>query len=289
MVDKLEYILFIGFSKLFKLFGLRLSRKFAFILAFVFYYIIPIRRETVLENLKIAFPEYSQKKIKEISFQCYLNFAISLVEILYAPYMSDSDIKSAVKCNNLDFILKKYEEDHGVILLSAHFGNWEYMALSMGYQLNKSLAVVIKSQRNKYVTNWLNKMRITWGNRIVPLGISIRQIYKELKDKNIVAMVADQRGPEDGIRVDFFNRKTAAYPGPAMLSLKTKAPILYGIAIRQPDYSYVTEFVEISQDNLPEADEEKVIELSRRHMAYLEKIVREYPEQWLWMHKRWKY
>jgi len=102
-------------------------------------------------------------------------------------------------------------------------------------------------------------------------------------------MVADQRGPREGVKVKFFNKDVSVYTGPAALALKTKAPILYGISVRQKDYKYKTELVEISKDNLPDDDEEKIIELSQRHTAYLEKVIRENPEQWLWMHDRWKY
>ncbi len=77
--------------------------------------------------------------------------------------------------------------------------------------------------------------------------------------------------------------------GPLKLELKTGAPILYGIPVRQKDYSYKTVIHEISKDNLPEDDEQKIIELSQRHTTYLESFIREHPEQWLWMHKRWKH
>jgi KDO2-lipid IV(A) lauroyltransferase len=150
-------------------------------------------------------------------------------------------------------------------------------------------SVVVKDQRNVLVNRWMNKYRTKWGNKIVPLGISIRQIYKTLKEKKIVAMVADQRGARDGIRVNFFGRKASVYAGPAMLALKTQTPILYGIAIRQPDYSYTSEFVEIQTKDLTGSDDEKIIELSQRLTDYLEDIIRRNPEQWLWMHKRWKY
>jgi KDO2-lipid IV(A) lauroyltransferase len=177
----------------------------------------------------------------------------------------------------------------GVILLSAHFGNWEYVAASASLQVDLPFHVVVKPQRNPYVTNWLNKMRTKWNNKVISLGISIREIYKNLKEKNLIAMVADQRGPYEGIRVNFFGIKTAVYSGTAALALKTKAPIIYGITVRQPDYSYNVVLEEISMENLPENEEDRIIELSQRHTSYLEKFIRQYPEQWLWMHKRWKY
>jgi len=289
MKNIFEYILFLSFSKFFQLLGLNLSRKFSFLIAALFYYIIPIRKKTVLENLHNAFPDYDEKKIKNIAFGSYKSFAIALAEILYMPAMSKEDIKKQVDCNNMELIREKYEENNGVILLSAHFGNWEYMATSVAAQLNISLSVVIKPQRNPYVTNWMNKARTRWNNEIVPLGISIKQTYQTLKDKKIVAMVADQRGPEESIKINFFGKNLSVHTGPAALALKTGAPVLYGISVRQDDCSYKSVMTEISKENLPESNEEKIIELSQRHMTYLEGYIREYPEQWLWMHKRWKH
>ena len=289
MKNIFEYILFLSFSKFFQLLGLNLSRKFSFLIAALFYYIIPIRKKTVLENLHNAFPDYDEKKIKNIAFGSYKSFAIALAEILYMPALSKEDIKKQVVCNNMELIREKYEENNGVILLSAHFGNWEYMATSIAAQLNISVSVVIKQQRNPYVTNWMNKARTRWNNEIVPLGISIKQTYQTLKDKKIVAMVADQRGPEESIKINFFGRNLSVHTGPAALSLKTGAPVLYGISVRQDDYSYKSVMTEISKENLPESNEEKIKELSQRHMTYLEGYIRKYPEQWLWMHKRWKH
>ncbi len=289
MSDKIEYFIFVFFSHLFKVTGLKTARRISILLAFIFFYIIPIRKETTIDNLHKAFPEYSKDKIKKIAYGSYKSLAIALIEILYIPWMTGEQAGNAVRCRNLEFVKKKYEEKKGLLLVSAHFGNWEYMAVSMGMQIGVPLYVVVKPQSNAYVTNWLDNMRIMWGNKIVPLGISIRQIYKELKEKNIIAMVADQRGPAEGIRVDFFGMKTSVYPGPAILALKTGSPILYGIAVRQPDNSYETEFYEISMDNLPDKDEEKVIALNQRMFDYLESFARKYPEQWLWQHKRWKY
>jgi KDO2-lipid IV(A) lauroyltransferase len=251
--------------------------------------LIPIRKKTTIENLTNAFPEYSPGKIKQIAFGSYKSFAIALIEILSVPWMNKDDIINSVKCSNINLVKEKYNENKGVILLTAHYGNWEFLALSIGLQADISFAVVVKAQRNTYVSDWLNKMRCKWGNNVVPLGISIRQIYKELKNKNVVAMVADQRGPFDGVRVNFFDRRTSVYSGPAVLALKTKAPILYAISVRQPDSSYVCEFFEIKINDLPDNEEDKIVELNQRMTDFLESYIRKHPEQWLWMHKRWKY
>jgi Kdo2-lipid IVA lauroyltransferase/acyltransferase len=289
MQDKIEYFLFISLSRIIRFIGLSLSRRLSFLLAAFFYYIVPIRKKTVFENLQKAFPEYSKSKIKEISFGSYKSFCITLVEILYLPSMSKSELQSSVIYTDIPLIREKYNEGKGVIFLGAHFGNWEYIALTVAVQLGIPITVIVKSQRNTLVTNWLDNMRIKWGNKIVPLGISIRQVYKELKEKRIVAMVADQRGPSDGIRINFMGRKASVFAGPALLALKTGAPIMFGVTIRQPDFSYKTAVEVISLDDLPEEEELKIAELSQRHASVLEKYIKQFPEQWFWMHKRWKY
>jgi KDO2-lipid IV(A) lauroyltransferase len=284
-----EYIIFIFFSYLVRISGLRIARRFSYLLAVFFFYLIPIRKKTVITNLAHSFPDYSRNRIKEIAFSCYKSFSITLIELLAIPWLSRDQMMKMIECRNTDLIVDRYSENKGVILLSAHFGNWEYIALSVSLQIGLPFSVVVKPQRNPYVTKWLENVRTKWINKIIPSGISIRQVYKELIDKNIVAMVADQRGPKEGIKMDFMGRPAYFFSGPAMLALKTGAPLLYGIPIRQKDYSYKAEIYEVSKDNLPEDEEEKIVELTRRQKEYLEKIINQYPEQWFWMHKRWKY
>ena len=250
---------------------------------------IPIRKEVTIDNLTNAFPELNKKQIRKIAFGAYRSFAITLVEILFTPSISKKQMINEVKCNNIELISQRYNEGNGVILLSAHFGNWEYIANSIALQSDKNFTVIVKPLRNNFVSDWMNKMRTKWNNDVVFLGVSIRQIYNVLREKNIVALVADQRGPEDSIKIDFFGRKTSVLVGPAALALKTGAPIIYGISIRQKDYSYKVDLIEISTDNLPDDNNDKIEELSKRHIKYLESVIKQYPEQWLWMHNRWKH
>ena len=289
MKNIIEYILFLSLSYLCRLLGLSLSRKFASLISIFFFYLLPIRKDVVFDNLKLAFPELSSNQIKKLAYGTYKNFAITLVEILYLPWTSDEQIKNVVNFKDLDLIDKREKEGNGVILLSGHFGNWEYCAISVGAQLNKKLSVIVKPQRNNFVNDWMNRARTRWTNEVVPLGASIRNVYAVLMKKGIVAMVADQRGPEEGIKLEFFGRKTSVYTGPAVLSLKMNVPIIYGFTIRQPDFSYRCNVVEISRENLPYNYDEKVKVLSERILRYLEDVIRKNPEQWFWMHKRWKH
>lgn len=289
MKNRLEYIIFIAFSYFFRLLGIYLSRRFAVVIAVVFFYIIPIRKSVTIKNLAHAFPELSRSEINKIAFSAYKSFAVTLAEILITPSVSKEMMAEFILCENTELIQEKHNEGKGVILLSAHFANWEYLANSMAIQSRKKFTVIVKPLRNELVSNWMNAMRTRWINDVVNLGVSIRQIFAALKNKDIVAMVADQRGPEDSIKLNFFGRKTSVLVGPAALALKTGAPIIYGIAVRQKDFSYHLKLEEISTENLPSDFNESIEELSRRHLSYLESMIKKHPEQWLWMHNRWRH
>jgi KDO2-lipid IV(A) lauroyltransferase len=259
------------------------------LIAFLFFYLIPIRKKVVIENLSIAFPGNDLRTNKRLAFSIYRSFAITLAEILYLPYMKREDLIAAVECSNRELIIQKFNEGKGVILLSSHFGNWEFIAVSVAMQIKIPFSVIVKPLRNNLVYRWMNNARTRFGNEVVPLGISIRKTYQALKEKKIVAMVADQRGPREGVKVNFFGRKVSVYSGPAALALKTGAPIICGIPVRGKNYKYNAELSEISQNNLPEGEEEKITEICQRYTTYLESVIRKNPEQWLWMHRRWKY
>ncbi len=289
MKSKLEYFLLISFQKFFGLIGLQNARQLNSVVAFVFYYLIPVRKKTVFNNLRLAFPNWEESKIKKTAWENYKSIAVTFIEILLLENLSTYELTNAVNCPNKNLIVNKFNEGNGVILLSAHFGNWEFVALSVAQQIGIPFSVIIKPQSNKFVSDRMNKYRTKWGNKIVPLGMSVRTIYQELKAKNIVAMVADQRGPADGMRVNLFGIQSATYDGPATLAVKTGAPMIYGISIRQPDYSYLLVLEEVDMSNLPLKEEEKIKEITQRHTSILERIIRQYPEQWFWMHNRWKY
>ena len=289
MQNRIEYILFISLSYFFRITGLKFSRKFSSVIAFIFYHFIPIRKKVVFDNLKHAFPDYSGDKIEEIAYGSYRSFCLALAEILYMPWLSEDELKNIMVCKNRNFILERLSEGNGVILLSAHFGNWEYLATSVAAQINQKFYVVVKPQRNPYVDEWMNRARTRWTNEVVPLGVSIRQIFSVLLNKGIVAMVADQRGPKESIKLEFFGRLTSVYTGPAVLSLKTNSPIIYGISTRRKDLNYDVDLIEVDRSNLPENQDDKIKVLSERMIKVLEDIISKNPEQWLWMHKRWKH
>lgn len=287
--NKIEFFFFIFFSKIFKVIGLRGTRKFAKLLGSFIYYIIPIRKKIVIENLTSAFPEKGKKEIEWIARRNYQNIFLTFFEFMYYPNSNREEIKSMLKVSNLDFMKNKMEEGKGMIFLTGHFGNWEIAALAGALLMKHPFHVLAKPQRNPYITKWWKNTREMFGNKEIWLGVSIRQIFEVLKSGGILGVVGDQRGPMESPRVNFFGRQTAFYTGIAAIILKVKCNVIMGAIIRQSDFSYKTEIEELVIDDLCKNQNDQVKEITQKYISFLEKHIRNYPEQYFWMHKIWKY
>ncbi len=288
--NKLEYYVFLFFVWFIKKIGTKRIRYLAKFLAILFYYVLRIRRKVVIKNLIKAFPFYDSKKIKQIAFNNYYSAALTFLEAMNIPNLTEEELKEMVNIHNVEVLTEAINANKGVFLLTAHFGNWEISAASAAAQIKIPFYVLAKPQRNKYVSDWMDSMRSKFGNKVITLGTNVKEIYKVILNKGIVGVVGDQRGPkEGGVRVDFFGQSTSTYPGTAAISLKLKAKIIVAITYRRPDYKYdcVLEEIELPE-NITDTNE-AIKEINQRYMSILEKFINLYPEQWFWMHNIWKY
>ncbi len=288
--NKFEFSIWIFFTKVVHTIGIKRIPVLSKILTVIFFYIIPIRKSTVISNLTKAFPEKSKSEIKKIAFNNFLSVGITFMEIMAFQKMTEEEILSLSKIDNLEKVKSIVDSEKGSILLTAHLGNWELGALTMGLTLQRQINVLVKKQRNRLVADWMSEIREKFSNKEIPLGASIRELYKTLIQGGVVGIVGDQRGKrEDGVVVNFFNQPTVTFQGFAALAIKNKVPILVVLNIRKPSGKYIISVEEISYENLPENLSDQLQELNQRYMTILENKIREAPEQWLWMHNIWKY
>jgi len=285
----LEYALFSLFSKIFCLAGFKRAHKFAPFLTFIFHDLLKLRRNVVMKNLAIAFPELTEDERKALCRRCYTSSAKTFIEIMALPALEYEEIESWITTECIEEIREFHARGKGLILLTAHFGNWEIGALGIARKLGVPIATLAQPQRNGYITEWMEKRRTMWGNKVYKTGHAAMTLYKALRNGEIIGVVGDQRGPEDGLRVPFFGRMSAVNEGTAALGIRAGSPIVMVLIIRENDGSYHLQIREIPYDDLPEAMSDKVAEITRRHTAVLEEFIRKYPDQWFWMHNRWKY
>ena len=289
MRDRLEFILFSFFGFVIRLMPLPLVQSFGRFLGSFAYLVFQERRTIAIDNLVHAFPGKGRKEIKKIALGAFRNYGISISEFLWFPKLTPQRLRKFVRYLNVDVIGQAYEKGKGVILMSGHFGNWELFVLSTAHFSGYPLTAIVQNQRNRYVNEVINRYRCVWGNSVVPMELSVREVLRKLSEGQAVAMLADQSAPKEGLFVSYFGRPAATHRGPAIFSLRTGAPILMEFLIRKENGKYEAILEEVRKDDLDGYNEENVAELTRRHVALLEKYVRMYPDQWLWMHRRWKH
>jgi len=252
-------------------------------------YGLRIRRSVTLDNLRHAFPELDEKARRSIARGAYRNYGVALAEMLWSAHAPETKLRSLVVPVRLELLTDAYARGKGVVLLSAHFGCWELIATSLVHFIPGTLKVIAQTQRNRRVDEYINRGRMRFGTVLVPMPQAPREVLTTLKAGGVVAMLGDQSGASESPYVRFFGRPAATHRGPAVFALKSGAPLVVYFFVRQPGGFYEAHFEEVDRSNLTGTLEEQILELTQRHVALLEHYIRQYPDYWLWMHKRWKH
>ncbi len=286
---KIEFFFFNSFAKIFKLIGLRRTRQSTRILSYFLYYAVPVRKKVVLSNLKSAFPGLNDNELNRLARKNYQNILITFFELMILPFCSEKEIESEISIDNVDLITEIIGQKDPAIILTGHFGGWEFCMSSITLKLGREFSLLAQPQSNPLVSDYVMKAREKFGNKIILSGISVRKIYETIKKGGLIGVAGDQRGHYEGPRFSFFGRPTALYTGTASIALKMDCPVIMAAFERQKDFSYKMHLEELDMNNLPEDQEAKLAELTQRYITFLEKHIKKNPEQYFWMHKIWKY
>jgi KDO2-lipid IV(A) lauroyltransferase len=246
-----------------------------------------IRRIVTIDNLQRAFPELSPKETDRIARGAYKSLGKVFGEFLYLRLASSEAILEGMKLRNPEALAEAAKQNRGLLLVSAHLCNWEWMAMAMSLKMGTPLHVVIKNQTGKYAEQFLNRMRTRFGNQMINAG-DVRGIYRVLQNREWIAILGDQAAPPSSVRVSFFGRSVPTFEGPARLALRTRAPLFFVDCENDDDGKYVMTAIEISYNDLLDSSDESVRELTMRHVSVLETAIRKDPARWLWQHRRWK-
>lgn len=284
-----QYIVFLIVGGVVRILPFRFVQRLGGLLGVIVYTVVGFRRGVTLDNLRRAFPEKSEGALNRIARGAFKNMGITLFELLYFPRLTSERLREEVRFENPEAIQEIYKKGKGIIFLSAHFGSWELLAQGTPACLGIPSLNIAKPQSNPYIDRVIHEWRTRFGNTLVAVDLSIREILKTLGGGGAVGMIADQTAAKENIWIEFFGRKVPTHQGPAVFSLKTGAPLLMLFSIRQLDGSYKIVSEEIPMLDLNGYTEEHVIELTKRHVKITEKYIRQYPDHWMWSHRRWKH
>lgn len=267
----------------------RMRKKIAIFFSDMFFKLNNSRKRATISNLTQAFPEKSAAQINNIALNSYRNFTITFMELFAIKSMNSEQIRKKVIFENPNQLIDIHRQGKGIILLSAHYGNWELMAYAGREWLGFDMLIPVKILKNYYVDRYTNNIRTSNGNKIVNMDQAAWTIIKTLKSGGALALLADQAANEStDIFVKFFNKPALTYEAPAELALKFKIPLLECFPERQLDGTYIVRQNIIDYSDL-EYSKANVKILTQRHVDVLESQIRKIPDQWTWMHKRWKH
>ncbi|MBN1895473.1 lysophospholipid acyltransferase family protein [bacterium] len=261
--------------------------KIADAAGWILFHVLKIRRRVTLDNIAWAFPDRSEKARREIALGAYRNMCRTAFEFILFPQMKLEHLISRSSFRGKELLDEALAEGRGAVLLTGHFGNWEWFG---GYlsRMGYPVSFLVKEQHNKATDRIMNRIRAQSGAEIIYLGMAVREVLRALRRNRFVAIVGDQDAGPGGIMVDFFGRPTSTAQGAALFSLKTGAPVLfgYGIRTRNGRHAFFGERLKIGRET--GTGPEAVRPLLQAYSARLESAIRAHPEQWFWMHRRWK-
>lgn len=245
------------------------------------------RRLVAYANLKAAFSaEKSPAELRKITRLAYRNLLETVIEILNLTKVNRDYIDKYVEVVNLKRIKDAGKSGRGTILLTGHFGDWELSNLTSPMH-GFPITVLAREQKMKRVNELLNKLRESKGCRVVRKGMSTKNILKELYAKNMVGILSDQDAGKKGMFVDLFGRPTSCHSGPFEIAKRTDSIILPNFIVRTrgPYHKlHLEEYIDFRNSS----GDDDIKRNLQKFMKLLESYVRKHPEQWLWMHKRWK-
>lgn len=235
-------------------------------------------------NLKSAFRgEMPLKEMKRIARESMENFGRTAVEILRLPLVDKDYYRSHADLPEISRIFDALGKKKGVILLSPHFGNWELLHVVATFE-GLSLKVLVREQKLGRMAEYFNSLRTCRGAELIGRESSVKEFIRALQKGNAVAIAADQL-TKSGVTVEFFGRKTPAPSGFIEIARRTGAAVLPVFDVREGKEDH---FVHILPE-LAVGGEEQTAQDVQDYYRILERYIRQYPEQWLWEHKRWKY
>ncbi|MEW6162640.1 MAG: lysophospholipid acyltransferase family protein [Nitrospirota bacterium] len=277
---------------------LRCSLKAGEFLGLLLFYTWGSRRRIALENIERAmlsgqwtplYPPLLRGELKGgegIARETFKNLGKSFVEILKIYYGLGKKIIDSVEIEGIENFNKAKSRGRGILFLTGHCGNWELMALTTSVKYFP-IAIVARPIDNPYVNRFIEKIRQRYGNRVIYKQKALKSVMELLKKGECVGVLMDQAVlPDEGYVIDFLGRRAWTSKMPALIAKKIGAAVLPAFIHRTNGGHKIKIYPEVELSNTN--GEGAVPEDTKRFSEYVQGYIKEYPSEWLWIHRRWK-
>ena len=252
------------------------------------YYLAAPQRHVVRRNLQFSHIESSPQQIQRLAKRIFQHFGITILELLQMTCFSQKELLTSLRVENKEILIEALASQRGIVLVSAHLGNyemaWQYVPCYFGRQI----VGVAKKMRNVYLDRFIHQIRTRFGNRILYKKGALPEMMQTLRQGEIVGLLMDISRRFEGVEVTFWGRRATATPAAALLGLRCKSPIIPAFCHRNGNGKLIVRIerpIEIQRTKDLRFDLQKNTQLITDR---LEQAIRNYPEQWNWMLKRWK-
>lgn len=289
MRQKLEYALVWLLVKLLGLLPRRAARAIGAAIGWIAFHTLPRLRRVGMKNLALAFPNKSRAERRVTLRTMYRNLGWQLAEFCQMPRYTLEQANQFIRYEGLEHYLAARQRGRGVLVLTGHLGAWElssfYHSLA-GYPM----CMVIRRLDNPLVDRLVNSIRCQHGNRVLHKNDFARGLIVAMRAEETVGVLMDTNmTPPQGVFVDFFGHAACTASGVARVAQRTGAAVVPGFLLWEPaEKRYVLHFLPALQLTHTGDDEQDTIANTQLFTSALEDVIRRWPEQWLWVHRRWK-
>jgi len=291
LVDYLVYLLvrlIVGFAQ-----AMSVEQSYAFArwLAAILYRVDQRHRKIGIENLRLAFGDlYTEADRDRIVRGVYLHFCMMLMEILHIPRkLHPTTWREMITLVGHEKVIGRLLEGGPLVMLTGHFGNWEMAGYLFGF-FGFPPHSVARTLDNPYLDRYLRSFRERTGQKMIAKKGGYDEMLEVLRTGGVLAFLADQDAGERGLFVEFFGRPASTHKAIALMAIEHRAPVMVGYARRiGPGFRYEVGCTELIDPDewTGTADDARL--LTQRYTSALEAIIRRDPEQYLWLHRRWKH
>jgi len=266
----------------------KLARGLCAVLGALCYWLWPRLRRVGLCNLRLAFPEWSESRRRRVLYGLFQSFGRTLADFAHFPNWNRENIEKLIIYDGFENYARAQSQGRGVLFLTAHFGNWELGSFAHGVY-GYPCQFIVRPLDNPLIDRLINRYRCLSGGKAIDKGDFARGVLRAFSQGQAVGVLADQNMLlSEGVFVNFFGRLACTTTGPARVARKTGVPIVLGLVIwdaKLKKYRLRFEAVEWIKREYPE---EEILANTANFTRLIEEYARRYPDQWLWVHRRWK-
>jgi Kdo2-lipid IVA lauroyltransferase/acyltransferase len=263
--------------------------RWAWALAWFATRVIPVRRNVIDENLRQAFPEWSAQRRRQVACQMWHHLVLMACEMVQVPRkVHETNWRRFVQLRDARQLTCTLLDQRPSVLISGHFGNFEVACYLLGLFGFPTFAVA-RPLDNRYLDRFVNRLRRATGQRILPKQGSADEVNRLLESRGTLALLGDQHAGPKGCWVDFFGRPASCHKAIALFALAHEAPLIVTYARRAAGPLQFAVGLAGAVDPRGAGPESRDVRwLTAWYNRRLEEIVREAPEQYWWVHRRWK-